>query len=258
MTPDEYLTLYDSWGLIYWPLYGIVNGACRCGNRTCDRMGKHGSERWSLLTEPKRPMLPMQNVGIACRVNMVVIDVDKGIIPEEITPYLGTTYRMNTSRGFHLWFAADPNRPIRSVVGWRYGVDIRAVGGMVVAAPSRHGSGADYSWDGVSPLTLTPLPESLGLLLPEHRKNHNVQSSIDPEEVDAVTSNEDMAHSLANQMQSVSENRNNELYRLTRTWATSAAMGLLGKDALAHLMVAAMETGLSREEVGRTVASALR
>lgn len=254
MEAEEYLALYRSWGLLYWPIFGILNGKCRCGE-VCDRPGKHGRTRWSELTESVQPILPIQNVAIACRKGLVAIDVDK-TMPPELEPYLGTTYTVRTSRGFHLWFAADPERPVRTIAGWRHGCDVRAVGGLVVAAPSRHISGAEYRWDETSPLHLTPIPDGLALLLPEYRSRTHTDLGDVSDVADEGAMG--MEHGLADEMRGVTAERNNALFRLVCTWRTCAAAGLVGKDALAHLALAAMETGLSREEVGRTIQSALR
>jgi len=74
------------------------------------------------------------------------------------------------SGGRHLYFA-HPGRAVRNSAGTRLGpgLDVRADGGYVIAPPSRHASGAAYSWGPAR--QLAPLPGWLidRLVAPEHK-----------------------------------------------------------------------------------------
>jgi Bifunctional DNA primase/polymerase, N-terminal len=60
-----------------------------------------------------------------------------------------------TSSGCHFWFKCD--RPIQTSVGKiATGIDIRADGGLVVAPPSVHETGAIYRWSNSAPIANAP------------------------------------------------------------------------------------------------------
>lgn len=97
---------------------------------------------------------PQANVGIVTgRISgLAVLDVDPrhGGEPglrmlEQAHAGLPATVEASTGTGRHLYFALPPvTLPNR--VGLAPGIDIRAEGGMVVAPPSIHPSGATYRW----------------------------------------------------------------------------------------------------------------
>lgn len=112
---------------------------------------------------------PKANVGIATgQISRVfVFDVDKknggditfeglvhkhGRLPE-------TWQQITGSGGFHLFFRA-PNFPVKSTVGIFDGIDIRADGTFVAAAPSIHPNGNRYEWDGVEEIEDIPVAEA--------------------------------------------------------------------------------------------------
>ena len=95
--------------------------------------------------------LPLANVGIRTGLasRLVVIDVDGrdavGTL-QKLAQRLGPLPkgpRVRTGRGWHAYFTVDAN--IRSCKLAR-GIDVKAEGGYVVAPPSRHPSGAIYTW----------------------------------------------------------------------------------------------------------------
>lgn len=80
--------------------------------------------------------------------DLVVIDVDtaKGGSVQEISRHYPTPFVARTGGGgYHLFYTYPDGHDIRNSVG-EDGVDVRATGGYVVAAPSIHSSGKRYEW----------------------------------------------------------------------------------------------------------------
>lgn len=114
-------------------------------------------EEW----EEWRTTWPNCNWAIVTGKQIVVVDVDS----DEAAAWVrngGITRPQRwtrTGKGSHFWYAADPAMPIRNSVG-KQKIDIRGVGGYVVAPGSVHYSGRLYApgrnpaWDGDLP-TLT-------------------------------------------------------------------------------------------------------
>ncbi len=104
--------------------------------------------------------IPDANIGLACGHGLVVVDFDGDELPD--VPH---TLTVSTGRGRHVYL--DPG-------GQRYGnrtklgglsVDVRGVGGYVVAPPSVHPSGAVYAFESYA--ELAPVPDSwVDLMLP--------------------------------------------------------------------------------------------
>jgi hypothetical protein len=79
---------------------------------------------------------------------LVVVDVDDAEARELVERTCGwpTTPTVRTSKGWHLWFRhRDPHGNRARVAD--VGLDVRGVGGYVLAPPSVHPSGHVYSWD---------------------------------------------------------------------------------------------------------------
>jgi predicted P-loop ATPase len=132
---------------------------CTCGRPDCSRKGKHPKtrrgfkdatrdsariERWF-----KRPA----NVAIATGAGLLVVDIDgkageeslskledeNGVLPDTVSCVTG-------SGGVHYYFRVDVS--IKSSAGnLGDGIDIRCDGGYVVAPPSLHSSGKEYTWN---------------------------------------------------------------------------------------------------------------
>lgn len=89
------------------------------------------------------------NIGLVTgRISgLVVIDVDMPH-PDEVAIGLGlplpTLTAITGGGGRHYFYRCD--KRVKSLSGWDEGVDVRAEGGFVVAAPSLHESGSHYKW----------------------------------------------------------------------------------------------------------------
>jgi len=145
--------------------YPTGNRACSCGNRGCDKVGKHpmtphglkDATTDRLIVEKWWTAKPLANIGMPTGVasGMVAIDVDvrhQGLeslkVLERKIGGLPLTLVSLTGNGFH-YFYKYPGVPVRSgaaVLG--PGIDVRGGGGYVVIPPSLHANGKRYEWVG--------------------------------------------------------------------------------------------------------------
>lgn len=104
---------------------------------------------------------PGANIGIATGGPFFVLDVDRAGMPWYEDASLPPTLTAQTGGGGrHLFFRMPDGVDVRnsaSVIA--KGIDIRGTGGYVVAAPSKHASGAFYTWedfegDGAPPMDM--------------------------------------------------------------------------------------------------------
>lgn len=84
--------------------------------------------------------------GVDCgKSGLVVLDEDEPGAVEKWLGYWPLTHTVRTGKGRHFYFRARPGGPqVRNGVRVAPGVDVRAEGGYVVGAGSRHPSGAVY------------------------------------------------------------------------------------------------------------------
>jgi hypothetical protein len=111
---------------------------------------------------------PTANVGIAVGPGEVVVDVDTRHNGEALLLELaaGPLPRTRTARtgggGWHLWFSDPDPAELRGRLGARSGVDLKKLGGYVVAPPSIHpDTGRAYRWVTDPRLELAQLPACL-------------------------------------------------------------------------------------------------
>ena len=77
------------------------------------------------------------------------LEAEHGALPPTLTT--------KTARGLHLIFRVPTTMKIRNSVRLAPGVDVRSEGGQIVAPPSRHVSGAYYSWAAIREPARLPL-----------------------------------------------------------------------------------------------------
>ncbi|SFF27658.1 Bifunctional DNA primase/polymerase, N-terminal [Sulfitobacter brevis] len=162
----EYALRYASQGWAVFPVHGIVEGCCTCGQRDCTSPGKHPVLPGGFKIASKEPkkirqwwsVEPRHNIAIATGTvsGLLVVDVDLGPkkegeaslrgLEDEVGPLPRNVVVLTGGGGFHIYLQM-PNQPIRSSAG-KIGVnlDVRADGGYVVAPPSTHISGFNYEW----------------------------------------------------------------------------------------------------------------
>lgn len=169
------LTYATELDLHVFPIYRIAeNGFCSCGKTDCRSPGKHPMTAQGLKDASKDETrindwwtaTPDANIGIVTGKvsDIAVLDVDvrhggdvslEKLIEEFALDFSKTLSAKTGSGGFHYYFEYPQNldwelRNSASKLG--PGLDIRAVGGYVVAPPSNHVSGGLYEWiytDGV-------------------------------------------------------------------------------------------------------------
>lgn len=120
---------------------------------------------------------PNYNIGIAtgAKATFWVLDIDgpEGALSlaalEAEHGALPDTPEQKTARGRHICFAYEPGRPIRNRAGVPGpSIDVRGEGGYIVAAPSRHATGVQYTWHvdrRPSKMAFAPAPEWLLVLV---------------------------------------------------------------------------------------------
>lgn len=155
-------------GFRVFPLHSPTGGACSCPRgRACGSPGKHpGLKDWQSDATTDAATVrrwwerwPDANIGLATggALRLVVVDVDGDAgrtawseLEAEHGP--APTLRASTGRpggGEHRYYrlrAEHDASAIKNRVKFAPGLDIRAEGGLVVAPPSLHGSGAVYTW----------------------------------------------------------------------------------------------------------------
>jgi hypothetical protein len=163
------LNFYAQLGLHTLRLWGITeSGRCQCGRPTCAprSAGKHPIRPAWQSTPPDAQLGPGENLGLRMGIQpsgaaVVALDVDEPEAFAQLCAQLGPlpeTLRTETGRGYHLIFQVPPALlpQLRNFVK-RGGCDLRAEGGQVVAAPSKHYSGRLYALSSaVAPAWLPP------------------------------------------------------------------------------------------------------
>ncbi len=169
---------YAARGWTVISLETITNGVCSCWRgAACRSAGKHplfdtGEKHAAATTDPDVirgwwARWPAANVGIVTgsASGLVVLDIDpaKGghesraaLLPDGTPPTLSV---VTGSGGVHLYYE-HPGEPVPCRVGFRPGLDLRGDGGLVVAPPSRHKSGREYSFLDTE-AAISPLPPEL-------------------------------------------------------------------------------------------------
>ena len=158
---------YAQRGWRVFPLHGIVNGVCTCGRADCGSAGKHplvGRGLYEATTDTRVIKewwrgWRSANIGVAtgAESGIVVIDVDLPAalasldrlrelgVPDTLTGLTG-------GGGLHLVCSSSDAElgnsagRLPGVEDELPGIDLRANGGYIVAAPSLHHSGARYAW----------------------------------------------------------------------------------------------------------------
>jgi len=204
----EYALEYASHGWRVLPIWWVVQGRCACGDTNCRAAGKHpigymvpdGLKSASNDTgtiEAWARQAPQMNIAIATGAasNLVVLDLDVRENGDDIVDgeyelkvwlasrgiELPTTKIQTTGGGgSHILLdwpgpVSGPRPLISSRTNWLPGVDIRADGGYIVAAPSQHVSGNFYHWrDGAA---LSAISNDLITILANEKRQSSTTST---------------------------------------------------------------------------------
>lgn len=263
-------------GFSVFPVWGISNGECACGDPQCASPGKHPWVRWrdaatrdaAVIAELWRPGA---SIGVATGLpsGVVVIDLDgeKGIRQwDRLCAGRGghprTLESVTGGGGRHLYFARPADCTIRnSVRRLGPGIDVRSDGGYVLAPPSAHRSGNAYRWaKGRGPRDESPaeLPWWLEMDLNAPQRDRQQSEPARPGETTryGAAALRRICEELANTGRG---GRNNALNRAAFAVAQLVAGGqiadLEGRRAVAE---AAAKSGLGAKEIRQTARSAWR
>lgn len=156
------------------PLHSIRDGGCTCGRGACGSPGKHPRTPKG-LTDASTDAATIDswwsrwsdaNIGIVmgAATGVVAIDIDprnggdnsRAELEAEYGKLPPTVEALTGGGGQHLFFT-HPGGKLAGKLG--PGIDVKAIGGYVVAAPSTHVSGERYRWrEGHGPHERSPVP----------------------------------------------------------------------------------------------------
>ena len=180
-----------------FPLHGIRDGACTCGDGTCKDVGKHPAVRWRTYDENTKGPQDACGVQTGHFNGIFVLDLDRKDDKDGVARLVelaagrnipDTLSVLTPSGGVHLYFRLPsdlyvPNSRSELAVG----IDVRGQGGYVVAPGSPHRNGGVYQ-EVPGPLADAPAwllelvvkaPESREPLETEHH-------TIDPTSPDGI------------------------------------------------------------------------
>ena len=208
------------------------------------------------------------NIGLATGEvnNLVVVDVDD----EEIwATFLATQAeglpkgpKVKTGKGHHLYFSYPTGRSIRNSQTPGMGFDIRANGGHVVAPPSIHPNGSVYEFT-TTEEKLPELPNWLLELIAEPKEVAKTKLDFN---ASIPASNDSLPYgmqALDNECQVIvtapQGTRNDQFNKSCFSIGQLVAGGVINHSfAFNSLTQAAQQSGLSTEEIGKTLASGLK
>src|SRR5579872_7030084 len=176
---------YTARGWPVFPVHGVTDGTCMCGNPNCEHPGKHPCTPRGVLDATLEPSRIREfwrknhGAGVAIATGqlsgLLVIDIDPrnggsenlfelerahGELPKTITSLTG-------GGGSHLFFqSVDGVKNQSSRIA--PGIDVKSNGGYIIAPPSSHAAGRCYRWaDDLGPdkIALAACPEWLVELL---------------------------------------------------------------------------------------------
>lgn len=239
---------YAARGWRVFPLHNLTRGGrCSCGKADCtNNTAKHprtgqgfkdASDRAAVI-QTWWQQWPIANIGIPTggRNGLIVLDVDPrhdGLASLDTLQQrygaLPDTLSASTGGGGKHYFFAHPGgdvllRSLNELDGLP-GIDIKADGGYIVAAPSLHASGAYYAWDVDGPasplsdsageLSIAPAPEWLLALLSRPRGNAGTfasQTAHDrrPNDGSAASVDQDGRYWLSRALERAREGTRNE------------------------------------------------
>lgn len=155
---------YFALGFRCFPVNGVrEDGQCTCGKLDCGQAGKHPATRNGLKDavstwEEYEKLVAgrtMLNIAIATgpESGFWVLDVDGpegaqslGALDEDGQIAATDTASQSTGKGHHIIYRHPGRKVFSRVKKLGDGLDTRGDGGYIVAAPSRHRSGAVYTW----------------------------------------------------------------------------------------------------------------
>jgi hypothetical protein len=174
---------------------------CTCGNRDCEHPAKHPfclhgfKDAVHTVRDYRRLCLNHDNLNVGAATGEIVVingDVRHGgdVAWWALVRELGiveavdsTVQALSGSGGPHVYFRRPAGIAVRSSSNQlARGVDIRAAGGYIICAPSRHIRGGTYSWEAShhpADTQIAPIPPALleRILAGANKQNGNGRSS---------------------------------------------------------------------------------
>jgi|DEB0MinimDraft_3_1074331.scaffolds.fasta_scaffold01952_13 hypothetical protein len=145
-------------GLPVFPVHGVVDCQCTCGDPDCKRPGKHPitSTGFKAATTISKIISgwwdahPHANIGILSGAIGMVVDVDPRNGGEQSLTRFHEDYRPGHTvvvatggGGTHYWYKTE--EPFKTYHDSRYpGIDFQGVGSYIIAPPSNHIDGGQY------------------------------------------------------------------------------------------------------------------
>jgi hypothetical protein len=207
--------------------------------------------------------VPDANIGVACGASrLVVVDVDPDNDGDHTHAQLirwghhfpPTMTQLTPSGGCHLVYQAPSERQLHNTAGRlpgipdpTPGIDVRADGGYIVAAPSRTPVG-EYEWLPTWPKQPAPLPYWLREPPPQPRRTFHTYKAAP-----AVPRLAGLARTVAEAPEGVRNATLNWAAYSARDLTNSVSVGVIAET----LAEAARTAGLSEREVSRTLRSGL-
>jgi len=176
------LSLAGERGWLVFPIWGVTDGKCDCGDVDCGNVGKHPIAKFvpngfkqattnAALIQHWWKGNPQANLGVRTgrASGIFVVDLDRKNRTDGLQQFAelsrdgcgydsfdDTPKAVTGSDGRHIVFKLADNVDVKN--GSKLGglnIDCRGNGGYIVAPPSRNGAGA-YRWD-ISPLEFGPI-----------------------------------------------------------------------------------------------------
>lgn len=137
--------------------------------------------------------------------NFWVLDIDDPEAFERACPIeIPRTRRVDTGKGYHLYFRHDPAKPVRNAQktsrGWPFaslpGAETRGDGGYVIVPPSIHPTGREYQWHDDAAMVHAPA-QLLRMVRKEDRRAEKPDAKADRPEARAPRDARDSAYGMA-------------------------------------------------------------
>ena len=262
MTLDEAVEFYVSHGL---KILALAEKDKRPDGRVCPKGFKDATDD---LTKVKSAWkrLPNLNIGIVTgkENGIVVVDIDGDIGKETWRnlirqhEYKSKTLKITTCKGCHLYFKyPSALRVINNRVRFVDGIDIRADGGYIVAAPSVHPSGKKYQVDRPIDFSeLEELPNWLLQLILNKDSNDDVKT-----ESSAMLQNVplDIKNALTAISTTQEGSRHNVLISQSNLIAGKCLQGKLDEEYAKNLILqAALKNGSPEKEILKCINDAFK
>ncbi|MER2266691.1 bifunctional DNA primase/polymerase [Methylobacterium oxalidis] len=255
------------YGLRVFPLQGVWRSptgqfVCTCGSEKCQNPGKHplaslaprglkNATTCQSTVERWFTRAPAANVGLATGL-IIVLDVDPRHGGDEslrqleaVHGPLPLTWRVLTGGGGeHIFFRPPAGVEVRNSAGLLGpGLDVRGVGGYVVAPSSLHASGRTYEWSVDHHPDETPLAPMPDWML----------EALGPPATGPARPASEWRQLVAEGV--VSGARNNTVARLTGLLLRKNVDALVALELMQAFNAARCQPPLSEEEITRTVGS---